>query len=131
MWSLQNIRTVTSFGLQPMFEQRLAKKALVKVLRYVFHCLLAAICHFVITLQSLFLCCCRLCISFILAITYAYSQCINFFAYIIAIRFGAFQVTLDASSVVYVEFFDVYRVFAALIFGSLAVGAVGEVCSEL
>ena len=135
--SLQNIQTVTSFGLQPTFEQKLTEKV-VKAHKYVLFVsafvvalslLWSLFCHFYCT-WSLFVsvfCYCRLglFLSFILGITYAYSQSITLFAYIIAFRFGAFQVTLDPSNVVYVEFFDVYRVFAALVFGSLAVGAVG------
>ena len=137
MVSLQNIQTVTSFGLQPTFEQKLTEKV-VKAHKYVLF-----VCAFVVALSllwsllvtfiayghflSVVFCCCRLglFLSFILGITYGYSQSITLFAYIIAFRFGAFQVTLDPSNVVYVEFFDVYRVFAALVFGSLAVGAVG------
>ena len=45
------------------------------------------------------------------------------FAYIIAFRFGAFQVTSDSGSVLFVDFEDVYRVFAAIIFGSISIGA--------
>ena len=46
-----------------------------------------------------------------------------FFAYIVAFRFGAFLVTLDEGHILYAEFEDVYRVFAAIIFGSIAIGA--------
>ncbi len=60
------------------------------------------------------------------AVTYAFSQAIIFFAYIITFRFGAFLITLDDSHVLYVEFQDVYRVFAAIIFGALAIGAAGS-----
>lgn len=43
-----------------------------------------------------------------------------------AFRFGAFQVTLDPDSILHTEFQNVYRVFAALVFGALAIGAAGS-----
>ncbi len=58
--------------------------------------------------------------------TYGFSQAIIFFAYIITFRFGAFIVTLDDNHILYVEFQDIYRVFAAIIFGALAIGAAGS-----
>lgn len=56
-------------------------------------------------------------------IAYGFSQSMIFIGYIIAFRFGAFQVTLDDTHLLHIEFQNVYRVFAALIFGGLAVGA--------
>lgn len=37
-------------------------------------------------------------------------------------RFGAFLVTLPTDNVGYVEFFDMFRVFIAIVFGGAAIG---------
>ncbi len=55
-------------------------------------------------------------------LTYAFSQSLVFFMYATIFRFGAYQVTRDDDNIAYAEFTDVFRVFTALIFGTLAVG---------
>ena len=77
---------------------------------------------------SSFLCESRtsLLVPLVAAPTYAFSNAIIFFAYIITFRFGAFLVTLDEDHVLYAEYQDIYRVFAAVIFGALAIGAAGS-----
>ena len=46
-----------------------------------------------------------------------------FFGYIITFRFGAYQVTLPTDHIAYTEFQNVFRVFAAIIFGAIGIGA--------
>ena len=48
-----------------------------------------------------------------------------FFMYAAVFRFGAFMVTQPTSSVAYAEFFDVFRVFIAIVFGGAAVAQAG------
>ena len=96
--SIDNIYNVTTFGLQDTFYQRYKKE-----------------------LQRPHLI--SLALSAVYGFTYGFSQSTIFFAYIIAFRFGAFQVTLDPDRVLYTEFENVYRVFGAIIFGALAIGA--------
>ena len=64
-------------------------------------------------------------LSFLFGVTYAFSQVLVFFAYIITFRFGAFQVTLPTDNVASAMFQDIYRAFAAIIFVSIGIGAVG------
>ena len=59
-------------------------------------------------------------------ITYAFSQAIVFFGYIITFRFGAFQVTRLTNDIAFTEFENVYRVFAAIIFASIGIGSVSS-----
>ena len=96
--SVDNIQNVTVFGLQETFFQHL------RTLLHKPHRL-------------------QLALSSLYGLTYGFSQSTIFFAYIIAFRFGAFQVTFDPGDVIFVEFENVYRVFAAIIFGALAIGA--------
>lgn len=96
--SIDNIYNVTTFGLQDTFYQRY-KRELHRP-------------HLI-----------SLALSIVYGITYGFSQSAILFAYIIAFRFGAFQVTLDPDHVLYTDFENVYRVFGAIIFGSLAIGA--------
>lgn len=56
--------------------------------------------------------------------TYGFSQSAIFFSYIITFRFGAYLVTFPSGHTLNVSFEDVYRVFGAIIFGGVAVGAV-------
>lgn len=42
--------------------------------------------------------------------------------YIVAFRFGAFQVTLSEDHILYASFADIFRIFAALIFASVNIG---------
>ena len=55
--------------------------------------------------------------------TFGISQSIILFVYIISFRFGAFLVTFPQGHVLYTEFQDIFRVFAAIIFASLGIGA--------
>lgn len=96
--SIDNIYNVTTFGLQHTFYQRY-KRQLQQP-------------HSI-----------SLALSAVYGLTYGFSQSMIFFAYIIAFRFGAFQVTLDPDHVLYTDFQNVYRVFGAIIFGALAIGA--------
>ena len=61
--------------------------------------------------------------AFIYGVTYGISQSIILFVYIISFRFGAFLVTFPQGHVLYTEFQDIFRVFAAIIFSSLGIGA--------
>ena len=45
-----------------------------------------------------------------------------FFLYAVVFRFGAFLVTLPTDDPGYVEFFDMFRVFIAIVFGGAAIG---------
>lgn len=51
-----------------------------------------------------------------------FSKSIIFFMYAIVFRFGAYLVTQPTDSIAYVEFFDVFRVFIAIVFGGAAIG---------
>ena len=61
--------------------------------------------------------------SFIYGLTYGLSQSTILFVYIISFRFGAFLVTFPAGHVLFTEFQDIFRVFAAIIFASIGIGA--------
>ena len=58
----------------------------------------------------------------IYGLTYAFSQATIFLMYAVVFRFGAFLVTQDPSSILYVSYFDVFRVFMAIIFGAFSIG---------
>ena len=96
--SVDGIRNVAAFGLEPLFFHRV--KTLVRRPYKI-----------------------ALALSGLHGFTYGFSQSIIFFAYIITFRFGAFLVTVDSDSILFTEFENVYRVFAAIIFGALAIGA--------
>ena len=72
---------------------------------------------------SLSLCSWSVFYAFIYGVTYGISQSIILFVYIISFRFGAFLVTFPQGHVLYTEFQDIFRVFAAIIFSSLGIGA--------
>ena len=59
----------------------------------------------------------------IYGVTFGISQSIILFVYIISFRFGAFLVTFPQGHVLFTEFQDIFRVFAAIIFASLGIGA--------
>ena len=59
-------------------------------------------------------------------LTYGVSQATLFFSYIITFRFGAYLVTFPDNNALNVAFEDVYRVFGAIIFGGIAIGAAGS-----
>ena len=56
-------------------------------------------------------------------VSYGFSQSAIFFSYIITFRFGAYLVTFPSGHTLNVPFEDVYRVFGAIIFGGVAIGA--------
>ena len=58
------------------------------------------------------------------------SQTVLLLGYIIAFRFGAYQVTLDRDDIFYAKFRDVLRVFAALVFASTAIGLSGSLSPD-
>ena len=60
--------------------------------------------------------------TFIYSIAFGLSKCIFFFLYAIVFRFGAYLVIQPTDSVAYVPFFDVFRVFIAIVFGGAAIG---------
>ena len=64
-----------------------------------------------------------ICYAFIYGVTFGISQSIILFVYIVSFRFGAFLVTFPQGHVLYTEFQDIFRVFAAIIFASLGIGA--------
>ena len=55
-------------------------------------------------------------------IAYGFSKSIIFFLYAIVFRFGAFMVTRPTDDIAYAEFFNVFRVFLAIVYGGLAIG---------
>ena len=57
-------------------------------------------------------------------ITYALSQAVIYFGYIITFRFGAFQVTQPEDSIVHADFENVYRTFAAIVFTGIGIASV-------
>lgn len=58
----------------------------------------------------------------VLGLTYAFSQAFVFLMYAVVFRFGAFLVTQDPDSFLFVDFESVLRVFLAVIFGAISVG---------
>lgn len=64
-----------------------------------------------------------ICFAIIYGLTFGFSQSVVLFAYIISFRFGAFLVTFPSGHLLYTEFQDVFRVFAAIIFASIGIGA--------
>ena len=58
----------------------------------------------------------------IYGLAYAFSQAIIYLMYGVVFRFGAFLVSQDPDSILFVEFQDVFRVFMAIIFGAFAIG---------
>ena len=58
----------------------------------------------------------------IYGLAYGFSQAIIYLKYAIVFRFGAFLVTQDPDSILFVEFQDVFRVFMAIVFGAISVG---------
>ena len=63
--------------------------------------------------------------SLVLGLAYGFSQSILFFLYAPFFRFGGFLVTLPTDNVAYVDFYDVFRVFVAIVFGGAAVAQAG------
>ena len=61
--------------------------------------------------------------AFIYGITFGVSQSLILFVYVISFRFGAFLVTFPQGHVLFTQFQDIFRVFAAIIFASLGIGA--------
>ena len=61
--------------------------------------------------------------AFVYGITYGSSQSTIYFTYIISFRFGAVLVTLPQDHLLYTQFQDVFRVFVAVIFAALGIGA--------
>ena len=53
---------------------------------------------------------------------YGVSQAILILGYIVAFRFGAFQVTLDTDNIFFSNFNDVLKVFSAIVFASVSIG---------
>ena len=58
-------------------------------------------------------------------LSYALSQSIIFFGYIIIFRFGAFIVQLPTDHILYTGYQNIFRVFAAVVFGSVTIGQAG------
>ena len=56
------------------------------------------------------------------AISYGISKSTVFYLYAIVFRFGALLVTQPTDHFAYVPFFDVFRVFIAIVFGGAAIG---------
>ena len=56
------------------------------------------------------------------AISYGISKSTIFYLYAIVFRFGALLVTQPTDHFAYVPFFDVFRVFIAIVFGGAAIG---------
>ena len=57
--------------------------------------------------------------------TYAFSQGVLFFGYVIAFRFGALLVSLPPDHILYSPFNDIFVVFLALVFGAMTAGQAG------
>ncbi len=55
-------------------------------------------------------------------LTYGFTQGFVFLMYAVVFRFGAFLVIQDSSSILHVEFQNVFRVFMAITFGALSAG---------
>ena len=63
--------------------------------------------------------------SFVYGITFGFSQSIQFFMHAVVFRFGAFQVTQSPDHFAFIEFYDVFRVFIAVVFGAFTIGQAG------
>ena len=61
--------------------------------------------------------------SFFYGLTFGISQSITLFTYIVSFRFGAFLVTFPPDHILFTEFQNIFRVFAAIIFAAIGVGA--------
>ena len=64
-------------------------------------------------------------LSAVFGVTYSFSQAVVFFAYIITFRFGAFQVTQPSDHFAFTSIDNIFRVFAAIVFASIGIGALG------
>ena len=81
--------------------------------------------HHILCVHILYICRRALKLSWLFGVTYAFSQAIVFFGYIITFRFGAYQVTQPVDHFTYTSFDNVFRVFAAIVFAAIGIGAVG------
>lgn len=70
------------------------------------------------------------CLSVLFGIGYGLSQSLVFYGYIITFRFGAYIVTLPTDNLLYTEFQNIFRVFAAIVFGSIAIGATASLAPD-
>ena len=61
---------------------------------------------------------------------YGVSQAILILGYIIAFRYGAWQVTLDENSVFFAHFSDVLQVFTAIVFASVSIGLANSLAPD-
>lgn len=68
--------------------------------------------------------------SLALAPLYGVSQGVLLLGYIIAFRFGAYQVTVDENNIIRSNVLDVFRVFAALAFASVSIGVSGSLAPD-
>ena len=55
-------------------------------------------------------------------LTYGFSQFVIISVYLVCFRFGAFQITQPTNHIAYVQFQNVFRAFAAMVFGAIAIG---------
>ena len=58
-------------------------------------------------------------------LAHGFSLSMIFFMYAAVFRFGALLVTLPTDNVAYVDFYDVFRVFIAIVFGGAAIAQAG------
>ncbi len=82
--------------------------------------------HYIYIYNPPLLCRVSVCLSVLFGLAYSLSQCLVFFAYIVTFRFGAYIVTLSTDDILYTEYSNIFRVFAAIVFGSIAIGATGS-----
>ena len=65
------------------------------------------------------------------SVAFGFSRSLIFFLYAIVFRFGAYLVTQPTDHIAYVPFFDVFRVFIAIVFGGAAIGQASAFAPDL
>ena len=69
--------------------------------------------------------------TFAYSISFGFSRSLIFFLYAIVFRFGAFLVTQPTDSIAYLSFYDMFRVFIAIVFGGAAIGQASAFAPDL
>ena len=86
-------------------------------------CILCTSCSFITCVSTS--CSRALFNSIVDGFVFGFSQSFIFFLYAVVFRFGAFQIIQDPGSVAHADFQSIFRVFMAIVFGSVSIGQAG------